>query len=61
MVKTIKSIVIVFAAIVVCYSAGYGCGRLLKHMLTEKIEYPATERQDVVDDYFDKMKCDIIK
>lgn len=52
MVKTIKSIVIVFAVIAVCYSAGYGCGRLLKHMLTGKIEYPATERQDVVNDYF---------
>lgn len=52
MARTIKSIIIVFAAIAVCYSAGYGCGRLLKHMLKGKIEYPQTPREGVVDNYF---------
>ena len=52
MVKVLKSIVIIFALIAVCYVAGYGCGSTLKRMFTKSIEYPQTPRQDVVDNYF---------
>lgn len=56
--KALKSIAIVFASIAVCYAAGYGCGRLLKSMLTKSIEYPATAREDVVDNYFGTQVAD---
>ena len=56
--KALKSIAIVFVAIAVCYAAGYGCGRLLKSMLTKSIEYPATAREDVVDNYFGTQVAD---
>ena len=49
----IGRIATIAAVIAVCYFAGYGAGKLIKHMTSqEKIEYPATEREDVVDDYF---------
>lgn len=52
MTKVLKSIVTIFILIAVCYLAGYGCGRLLKSMFTKSIEYPTTEREEVVDNYF---------
>lgn len=52
MTKALKSVAIVFAAVAICYAAGYGCGRALKSMLRKSIEYPATAREGVVDNYF---------
>ena len=52
MAKVLKSIAIVFVAIAICYAAGYGCGRVMKSMMTKNIEYPATAREGVVDNYF---------
>ena len=52
MTKVLKSIAIVFVAIAVCYAAGYGCGRMMRSMLTKSIEYPVTAREGVVDNYF---------
>ena len=52
MAKALKSVAIVFAAVAICYAAGYGCGRALKSMLRKSIEYPATAREGVVDNYF---------
>ena len=50
--KKLYAVAIVFVLVAVCFGAGYGCGRLLKHMLNDKIEYPHTPREDVVDNYF---------
>lgn len=40
------------AVIVVCYLAGFGVGKMVKIMKQRYIEYPQTEREAVVDDYF---------
>ena len=50
--KKLYIVAIVLGLLAVCYGAGYGCGRLLKRMLTKSIEYPQTPREGVVDNYF---------
>ncbi len=39
------------AVVAVCFLIGYGIGKLIKNM-DNRIEYPATERENVVDNYF---------
>lgn len=39
------------AIVAVCFLIGYGIGKLIKNM-NNRIEYPATERENVVDNYF---------
>ena len=58
--KKVYAVIKVFVLIAICYGAGYGCGRVLKSMFSKSIEYPQTAREDVVDNYFSKVKCGII-
>ena len=50
--KKLYAVIIVLVFVAISYGAGYGCGRLMNHMLNKSIEYPQTPREDVVDNYF---------